>query len=168
MGSGPQGVLTSESSIAGPVAMTTVDRARRPKERIKWKEIAGALRRKKEIKAGFSGIRGHLFDLHPHVEHVSKDTLGGGGSGNRPCPQDVLQRRKTDLHRSQTLTFPGWPQNENPAQQWQPVLSSSGTGLFYLPAYPTSVEFAPMGHGDLETHTELCFGIDCIENKHVG
>lgn len=33
-----------------PVAVTTADRARRPKERIKWKEIAGALRRKKKLK----------------------------------------------------------------------------------------------------------------------
>lgn len=66
------------------------------------------------------------------------------------------------------VTFPRQPQNKNPAQQWQPVLSLASNGLFYLPAHPTSVEFALMGRGDLETHTELCFGIDCIENKHVG
>lgn len=95
----------------------------------------------------------------------ARDTLGGGGPAlPTGCPSEKEDR----LHGSQMLTLPGWPGNKGPAQQWQPVPSSGGHGLFYLPAHPTSVEFALMGRGDLETHTELCFRIDCIENKHVG
>ena len=90
--------------------------------------------------------------------------MGTGPALPTGCPSEKEDR----LHRSQTLILPGWLKNKNPTQQWQPVLSSGGDGLFYLPAHPTSVEFALMGRSDLETHTELCFRIDWIENKHVG
>lgn len=152
-----------------PVAMTTVDSARRPNEQIKWKEIAGALRRIKEIKAGFSGICGHLLDLHTHIEMTARDSLGGGDRRDLLCLAHRMPFREAGLTAQITDTDSPWlaPEQE-PAPQWQPVLSSGGDGLFYLPAHPTSVEFALMGRSDLETHTELCFRIDWIENKHVG
>ena len=116
--------------------------------------------KQKEIKAGFSGIRGCLFDLHTHVEHVSKRCSRGCGLEGPALPTGCPSEKKGRWHSSRMLTFPGWPRNKNPTQRWQPGLSIGGDGLFYLPAHPTSVEFALMGRGDLETHTELCFGID--------
>lgn len=147
--------------------MTTTGHASSPKECIKWKEIAGGLRRKREIKAGFSGICGCLFDLQTHVEHVSKRFSPGHGLGGPALPTGCSTEKEDRGHGSQMLTLPSWPQSKKPPQRWQPVLSLSGDSRFSLPAYPTSVEFALMGRGDLETHTELCFRIDCIENKHM-
>lgn len=124
--------------------------------------------KKREIKAGFSGILGCLFDLHIHVELVSKRHSRGCQLEGPALPTGCPSEKEGRWHSSQTLALPGWPWNKDPTLWWRPGLSISGAGLFYLPAHPTSVEFALMRRGDLETHTELCFGIDCIENKHVG
>lgn len=144
-----------------PVAVTTAYCARRPKERIKWKEIAGALRRKSKLKqASQESVDVSLTSILM-LNMSSRNTVGGGGCGDLPCPQGVLQRRKT-IAQITDADFPWLAPEQEPGQQWQPMLSISSDGPFYLPAHPTSVEFALMGLGDLETHTELCFRIDCI------
>lgn len=78
------------------VAVTTAGCASSPEERIKWKEIAGALRSKKKLKqASQESVDVSLTSILM-LNMSARDALGGAGWRDLPCPQDVLQRRKAD------------------------------------------------------------------------
>lgn len=79
-----------------PVAVTTADRARRPRERIKWTEIAGALRRKKKLKQASQESVDVAVTSTLKLNMSARNILGNGGWEDLPCPQDVLRKKKID------------------------------------------------------------------------
>lgn len=86
------------AALLVPVAVTTADLARRPKERIKWKEIAGALRSKKKLKQASQESVDISMTSTLTLNMSTRNALrhGVGGWGDMPCLQDVLLRGKTD------------------------------------------------------------------------
>lgn len=66
--------------------MTTVDRARRPKERIKWKEIAAALRRKKKLKQASQESVDVSLTSTLMLNMSARNTLGVWGLGGPALP----------------------------------------------------------------------------------
>lgn len=96
MGSGPQGTLTLESSIAGPRCHDSSGPCQETQRRIKWKEIAGALRRKKKLKQASQESVDISLTFLLILNMSARDTLGGEGWGDLPCPQDIHRGRKTN------------------------------------------------------------------------
>jgi len=101
LGSGPQGALASENSLAGPCGCDNSGRASSPRERIKGKEIAGVLKRKEKLKQASQESWDVSLTSILMLNLSARDTLEGASWRDLPYPLDVLQRRKVDgtVHR---------------------------------------------------------------------